>query len=256
MADLEIVQITVLDDNYVYLIHDPDSGETACVDPAMAGPVRDALAQRGWTLTQIFNTHHHGDHTGGNLELKQACGCTITGSGGDAARIPGIDHRVAEGDTVSVGSHTARVIDVPGHTGGHNAYWFEEDGALFCGDTLFSLGCGRVFEGTAEQMWSSLLKLRALPDDTMVYCAHEYSAANAKFALSVDPENPALIKRANEINELRRAGRPTVPSGLGEEKLCNPFLRADAEGLGQAVGLADRDAARVFAEIRHRKDNF
>ncbi len=256
MSALDVLQIEVLDDNYIYLIHDADSGETACVDPAVAGPVMDTLAKQGWTLTQIFNTHHHGDHTGGNLELKQAFGCTITGNGADAARIPGIDHRVSEGDTVSLGAHNGQVIDVPGHTSGHNAYWFEQDDALFCGDTLFSLGCGRMFEGTAEQMWGSMLKLRALPDDTLVYCAHEYTSANANFALSVEPDNAVLIKRAHEITELRQAGKPTVPSRIGDEKAANPFLRADIESLQQAAGLVGQDAVAAFAEIRRRKDHF
>ncbi len=256
MSALDILQINVLNDNYIYLIHDPDSGETACVDPAVAGPVKQALARKGWTLSQIFNTHHHGDHTGGNMELKQAFGCTITGNGNDAARIPGIDHRVSEGDTVKLGAHTAQVFDVPGHTSGHNAYWFADSNALFCGDTLFSLGCGRLFEGTADQMWNSLLKLRALPDDTLVYCAHEYTNANADFALSVDPDNAALKKRASEITELRQAGKPTVPSRIGDEKAANPFLRADADDLKIAAGLVGLGAARTFAEIRRRKDNF
>ncbi|HER27007.1 MAG TPA: hydroxyacylglutathione hydrolase [Rhodospirillales bacterium] len=256
MSALEVLQIAVYDDNYIYLIHDSDSGETACVDPAVAGPVKQALSEKGWTLGQILNTHHHPDHTGGNLELKEAYGCTITGAKSDAARIPGIDVRVSEGDTVSLGDHLARVFDVPGHTSGHNAYWFEADDALFCGDTLFSLGCGRVFEGTADQMWDSLQKLRNLPDDTLVYCAHEYTAANAAFALSVDPDNPALIERANEITELRRADKPTVPSRLGSEKAANPFMRADIDSLKAAAGLIGQDAVQTFAEIRRRKDNF
>jgi len=256
MSALDILQISVLDDNYIYLIHDPDSGETACVDPAVAGPVMDTLAQKGWTLTKIFNTHHHGDHTGGNLELKQAYGCTVTGARRDAARIPGIDHQVVEGDTVTVGAHTAKVIDVPGHTSGHNAYWFERDNALFCGDALFSLGCGRMFEGTADQMWGSLVKLRALPDDTLIYCAHEYTSANAAFALSVDPDNAALKARAAEIADLRQANKPTVPSRMGNEKQTNPFLRADIDDLKRAAGLVGRDAVATFAEIRRRKDHF
>ena len=256
MARLEIHQIPVLGDNYVYLVHDSVSGETACVDPAVAGPVRDALQGKGWRLSHILNTHHHGDHTGGNMELKQVTGCTIVGSAADAARIPGIDVRVAEGDTVAIGSHVARVMDVPGHTSGHIAFWFENSKALFSGDTLFSLGCGRLFEGSAEQMWASLLKFHSLADDTRVYCAHEYTNSNADFALSIDPDNAALNRRADEITRLREAGQPTVPSMMGDEKAANPFLRADDDSLLAATGLTGQDAVSAFAEIRHRKDIF
>jgi len=256
MSELQIQQIPVLSDNYVYLIHDPDSGETATVDPAVAGPVEDALKANGWTLTHILNTHHHGDHTGGNRELKRATNCRIIGAAADASRIPGIDEEVREGDSVSIGNHKAQVFDVPGHTTGHIAYWFEDADALFCGDTLFSLGCGRVFEGTAAQMWSSLSKLRALPDATRVYCAHEYTNANADFALTQEPDNPALRKRADEVLRLRESGKPSVPSLLGEEKAANPFLRADNPALLAAAGLEGMGAVDAFAEIRGRKDRF
>jgi len=256
MSELKIQQIPVLNDNYIYLIHDSGSGETAAVDPAVAGPVRDALKANGWTLTHILNTHHHADHTGGNLELKKATNCQIIGAAGDASRIPGIDVRIGEGDTVSIGGHAAQVFDVPGHTSGHIAYWFEDAAALFCGDTLFSLGCGRLFEGTAAQMWSSLLKLRRLPDATRVYCAHEYTNANADFALTQEPDNPALQKRAGEILRLRQSGKPTVPSLMGEEKAANPFLRADDPALLAAAGLQGMGAVAAFAEIRGRKDRF
>ena len=256
MPALTIEQIPVLGDNFIYLVHDSESGETAAVDPAVAGPVIDALAQHGWTLSHILNTHHHGDHTGANLELKEVTGCTIVGAGVDAARIPGIDVRIGEGDGISIGTHQARVFDVPGHTSGHIAYWFEQDKALFSGDTLFSMGCGRLFEGTAEQMWTSLLKLRALPDDTLVYCAHEYTNANADFALSVEPANADLKRRAAEVVALREQGKPTVPSNLGEEKRVNPFLRADHGDLLHAAGLQGQDAIPAFAEIRRRKDDF
>jgi hydroxyacylglutathione hydrolase len=256
MTALSIEQIPVLGDNFIYLVHDPDSGQTAAIDPAVAGPVRDMLATRGWSLSHILNTHHHGDHTGGNLELKDATGCTIVGAGVDASRIPGIDVHVGEGDRVAIGGHKAKVFDVPGHTSGHIAYWFEQDQALFCGDTLFSMGCGRLFEGSPEQMWSSLKKLRALPDETLVYCAHEYTSANADFALSIEPANADLKARADEVTALREQGKPTVPSSLGEEKKVNPFLRADNDDLLQAAGLAGQDAVAAFAEIRRRKDNF
>jgi len=256
MSDLAIHQIPVLSDNFIYLVHDPDSGETACVDPAVAAPVMDVLATKGWNLSHILNTHHHHDHTGGNRELKQATGCTIVGAGDDASRIPGIDVQIGEGDRVSIGNHQALIFDVSGHTNGHIAYWFEDDHALFCGDTLFSMGCGRLFEGTPAQMWTSLLKLRDLPDATKVYCAHEYTSANADFALTIEPENENLIRRAHEVTRLRQNGKPTVPSNLGEEKRVNPFLRADNDDLLRAAGLVGQDAVSAFAEIRRRKDIF
>jgi len=256
MASLDVHQIPVLRDNYVYLARDPATGACAVIDPAVAEPVLDTLDRLGWRLTHILNTHHHHDHTGGNLELKRATGCTIVGNAADAERIPGIDVRVGEGDTVALGDRTARVIEVSGHTIGHIAYWFEDDETLFCGDTLFALGCGRLFEGSPAQMWTSLGKLRALPDATRVYCAHEYTEVNAAFALTVEPDNPELQDRARTISALRAAGRPTVPSTMGEERATNPFLRADIEDLQQAAGLAGRDAVSTFAEIRRRKDIF
>jgi len=253
---LEIIQIPVLDDNYIYLIHDPVQGASGVVDPAVAEPVIVALAEHGWRLDYILNTHHHGDHTGANEALKQKFGCTIIGPRADAARIPGIDIQVGDGDRVALGAEEAEVFDVPGHTRGHIAYWFEGSRALFCGDTLFALGCGRLFEGTPEQMWRSLEKLRALPDDTKVFCAHEYTQANARFALSIEPDNAALAARAQAIDAARQAGRPTVPSTLGEERATNPFLRADEAALQQALGLDGAGPVEVFAETRRRKDHF
>jgi hydroxyacylglutathione hydrolase len=256
MSQLDILQIPVLSDNYVYLAHDPETGSTAVVDPAVGGPVIDALAAKGWTLTHILNTHHHADHTGANLELKQQTGCTIVGPKADRDRIPGIDVDVSDGDTYALGNAVARVFDVPGHTRGHNAYWFEESDALFCGDTLFALGCGRVFEGTHKQMWTSLSKLMNLPDTTRVYCAHEYTQANGRFALTVEPGNPQLVQRMAEIDRLRKAGKPTVPSTIGLEKATNPFLRPTSQNLQQTVGLVGAEPVDVFAETRMRKDNF
>jgi hydroxyacylglutathione hydrolase len=253
---LEIHQIPVLKDNYVYLVHDRARGQVAAVDPAVAKPVLDALAARRWRLTHILNTHHHPDHVGGNLELKQATGCTIVGPRADAARIPGIDVEVGDGDRLSLGASTATVFDVPGHTRGHIAYWFEEEAALFCGDTLFALGCGRLFEGTPVQMWSSLSRLAALPDDTRVYCAHEYTQANARFALSVEPGNAALVARAKDIDRLRAAGLPTVPSTMGQERETNPFLRPTSRELQRRLGLEGSTPVEVFAETRRRKDHF
>ncbi|MBE0533136.1 MAG: hydroxyacylglutathione hydrolase [Rhodospirillales bacterium] len=256
MADLDIHLLPVLSDNYVYLIRDAESGACAAVDPAVAGPVMAALGRLGWHLSHILCTHHHADHVGGVAEIKRATGCIVIGAAADARRIPGIDVRVKEGDEVALGGHSARVIETPGHTSGHVAYWFEGAGALFCGDTLFSLGCGRLFEGTPAQMWESLLKLRALPDDARVYCGHEYTNDNVAFALDLEPRNEAIKRRGAEAQALGEAGRPTLPARLGDEKAANPFLRADDPGLKQAVGLAGRDAVEVFAAIRRRKDEF
>jgi hydroxyacylglutathione hydrolase len=256
MSGLQIEQIPVLRDNYVYLARDQVSGVCAAVDPAVAEPVLAVLDRLGWRLTHILNTHHHHDHVGGNLELKRATGCTIVGNRHDARRIPGIDVLVDESDELALGAQKARVLDIPGHTIGHIAYWFREANALFCGDTMFSLGCGRLFEGTPGQMWSSLRKLRELPGDTRVYCAHEYTESNARFALAIDPGNQALRRRADQVRALRREGRPTVPSTLTVERAANPFLRADDPVLQRAVGLVDGDPVAAFAEIRRRKDVF
>ena len=256
MATLEVRQIPTRKDNYVYLIRDRGQGKIGVVDPSDAGPVIAALEEAGWRLTHIINTHHHGDHTGGNLELKQKYGCTVVGPRADRDRIPGIDVEVGDGDTYKFGDAEARVFDTPGHTRGHITYWFPESKALFCGDTLFALGCGRLFEGTAQQMWTSLSKYRAVPDDTLVYCAHEYTQANARFALTVEADNARLVARAAEIDRLRAAGERTVPSTMGEERATNPFLRADQAPVARAVGLPPNDPVAVFAEVRARKDKF
>lgn len=256
MSQLEILQIPVLNDNYVYLAHDAETKATAVVDPAVGGPVVDALAEKGWRLTHILNTHHHADHTGANLELKQQTGCTIVGPKADRDRIPGIDIEVSDGETYMLGNAEAQVFDVPGHTRGHIAFWFADSDALFCGDTLFSMGCGRLFEGTPSQMWNSLSKLMALPDSTRVFCAHEYTQANGRFALSVEPDNKALLKRMAEVDQLRQKGIPTVPSTLGVEKATNPFLRPNSADLQQMVGLSGADIIEVFAETRRLKDHF
>jgi len=255
MAEFVIRQIPVLKDNYVYLLHEPETQATAAVDPSVAAPVAAALAREGWRLTHILNTHHHNDHTGGNLELKAASSCIIVGPRADRDRIPGIDVAVGDGDTYKLGTEEARVYDVPGHTRGHIAYWFGGSRALFCGDTLFLLGCGRLFEGTPAQMWQSLSKLKALPPETRVFCAHEYTQSNARFALTVEPDNRALVARAQRIDALRAEGKSTVPASLGEELATNPFLRADLPAL-QAEAGAPGDAVATFAAIRRRKDNF
>lgn len=256
MATLEVHQFPCLNDNYGYLIHDPASGQTAAIDTPEVAPINEALEARGWTLTHILNTHHHFDHAGGNLSLKERWHCTIVGARDDAARIPGIDVKIGEGETFAFGEHKAQVFDVSGHTIGHIAYYFDGDGLLFCGDALFAMGCGRLFEGTPAQMWDSLQKLRALPDDTIVYCAHEYTQANARFALSVEPANEALKERAREVDALRADGRPTVPSTIGIEKATNPFLRPMSEDLQATLELKGADLVDVFAETRRRKDSF
>ncbi|MBT4879830.1 MAG: hydroxyacylglutathione hydrolase [Alphaproteobacteria bacterium] len=252
---LIIFQLQALEDNYIYVIHDEASGETVAIDPSEAAPVLKLLTEKNWTLTKILNTHHHWDHVGGNLELKKATGCMIIGSYYDKDRIPGLDETVIEGDLIHIGKHTAKIIEIPGHTLGHIAFWFRDAKTLFCADTLFSLGCGRLFEGTPEQMWQSLHKLRSLPDDTMVYCAHEYTEANARFALTIEHENVTLLKRAHDVKALRATGQPTVPSLLGEEKAANPFLRADAPEIQKAVHQIG-DTIGTFAKLRKMKDDF
>lgn len=256
MSGLDIRQVPVLNDNYIYLIHDTASGKTACVDPAVAAPVIKAAKDLGWTISHILITHPHYDHTDGIAEIVDEFGSEVFGSRPDYGQIPKCDHGVMEGDEIALGGSVARVLDVPGHTKNHVAYSFEADKAVFVGDTLFSLGCGRLFSGTAEQMWASLKKLRSLPIQTKIYCAHEYTNANADFALSIDPDNADLQARADEVQKLREQGLPTVPSTLESEGRCNPFLRCDMSSFKVQLGMADSDAEQVFAEIRRRKDNF
>lgn len=253
---LTILQLPVLTDNYIYLLHDSASGATAAVDPAVAQPVLDILAQNNWQLTRILNTHHHSDHVGGNLELKQKTGCTIIAALSDQHRIPGIDHGVVNGDEIILGQHKIKVISTPGHTSGHVVYHFTEDHSLFCGDTLFVMGCGRLFEGTAEQMWSSLQKLKALPVTTRIYCAHEYTQANGRFALTVEPDNQLLQQRMAVINRLREKQLSTVPSTIEQELATNPFFREDSYSLQKTINMVNRKPAEVFAKIRRLKDNF
>jgi hydroxyacylglutathione hydrolase len=253
---LEVYQFPCLSDNYGYLVHDTVNNLTATIDTPEIGPINQALDDKGWKLTHILNTHHHFDHAGGNLELKSQWSCTIVGAKSDAKRIPGIDVEMADGEIYQFGDHQAMVFDVSGHTIGHIAFYFADDHVLFSGDALFALGCGRLFEGTPEQMWTSLSKLKALPDTTTVYCAHEYTAANAAFALSVEPDNQALQSRVAEIKSLRAANKPTVPSNLGVEKATNPFLRPDSEALQKMLNMTGAPTVEVFAETRRRKDSF
>ena len=256
MSSLTIHLFPCLADNYGYLLHDPDTGVTAAVDTPDAQEIAAQLAAKGWRLTHILNTHHHADHAGGNLELKRLTGCTIVGPRADAARIPGIDVAVGEGDVVALGSHNAVVFDTPGHTRGHIVYYFAEAGAAFVGDTLFAMGCGRLFEGTPGEMWSSLQKILRWPDDTRLYCAHEYTQSNARFALTVEPENRALQERAKEVARLRAEGRPTIPSTLGVERATNPFLRPASHDLQATIGLRGAAEVAVFAKTRAMKDAF
>lgn len=253
---LEIDHVLCLKDNYVWLLREPKSGLVAVVDPSEAAPVKAKLDALGWRMTHILNTHHHFDHTGGNLELKQATGAIIVGPKADRDRIPGIDVALGEGETYRFGEETAQIFDIPGHTRGHIAFWFPESDALFCGDTLFTLGCGRMFEGTPTQMWTSLSKLRGLPPATRVFCGHEYTQSNARFALAIDPDNKALQSRAARVDAARAKGKPTVPATLSEERATNPFLRADDPAFARAQGLDTADPIKVFAAIRARKDKF
>jgi hydroxyacylglutathione hydrolase len=245
-----------LSDNYGVLIHDPDSGATASIDAPEAAPVEAALKKTGWKLTDILVTHHHGDHTAGIAELKRRYKCRVLAPRREAQRIADVDETVGEGDTVRVGGLQGRVIDTPGHTAGHISYFFPVDKLAFVGDTLFSIGCGRVIEGDAQMMWQSLLKLRDLPDDTKFFCGHEYTEANIRFAKTIEPDNARLADRAAEVTKLRAAGNPTIPATIGAEKAENPFLRADLPDVAKAVGLAGSPAWKVFAEIRERKNRF
>lgn len=240
---LEIVRIPVLSDNYVWLVHEPASGETMVVDPAVAQPVLDEAERRGWSITQIWNTHWHPDHTGGNAEIKAATGCTITGPAAEAERIPTLDRLVGEGDLVSLGVVAAQVIDVPAHTAGHIAYHIPDEALAFVGDTLFAMGCGRLFEGTAEQMFGNMRRLAALPDETHIYCAHEYTQSNGRYALVAEPDNAALRDRMAAVDAARAAGEATVPTTIALERATNPFMRA-ADVAELARRRAEKDAFR------------
>ncbi|UTD30309.1 hydroxyacylglutathione hydrolase [Bradyrhizobium sp. WD16] len=250
----EIRLFPCLSDNFGYLIHDPASKATASIDAPEAAPIIKALQHEGWTLTDILITHHHADHVGAVAELKAKYDCRVVAPHDKAVAIADADERVREGDIVQIGTIAARVLETPGHTLEHVSYILDADHALFCADTLFSVGCGRVFEGTYPMMWDSLKKLRALPDATKVYCGHEYTQSNVKFALSVERDNEALEARAVQAARLRAQHLPTVPTTIGEEKQTNVFLRADVPSVAAALGLTGRSAAEVFGELRERKN--
>jgi hydroxyacylglutathione hydrolase len=250
----EIRTFSCLSDNFGYLIHDGATNATASIDAPEAGPIIAALEREGWTLTDILITHHHGDHVGGVAELKQKYGCRVVAPHDKSTRIANVDLRVANGDVVKVGDLLARVVETPGHTLDHVSYVFDGEKALFAADTLFSIGCGRVFEGSYPMMWDSLLKLRTLPDDFKLYCGHEYTASNVKFALTVEPDNAALQARADEVKRLRADNKPTIPSLLGEEKKANVFLRADDPAVAVKLHMKGASAVDVFRELRERKN--
>jgi len=239
MTDLEIVRIPALSDNYIWLVHDPVSTDTMVVDPAEADPVLAEAERRGWTISQICNTHWHPDHTGGNAAIKAATGATISGPAAEAGKIPTLDMPLREGDTVRLGDHVARVIETPGHTAGHIVFNLPGDDVAFTGDTLFAMGCGRLFEGNAAQMFANMAKLAALPDATMVYCAHEYTQANGRFARVAEPDNAAIVERMRQVDAARDKSEATVPTTIALERATNPFLRAVS-----ADQLAERRAAK------------
>jgi len=249
---LEIEIVPCLSDNYAYLVK--SGGQCAVVDPSEPEPVRAALAKKGWTLTHILNTHHHLDHCGGNLELKAETGATIVGPGKDRARIPGLEVGVDEGSGWEFDGRKVQVLEVPAHTRG--AITFVIDGHAFTGDTLFLMGCGRLFEGDPKMMWTSLSKLMTLPDQTKIYCGHEYTQSNGRFALTLEPGNQALKARMDEVYALRAAGKPTVPASMGLEKQTNPFLRPDQPEIRKSLGMERADTVAAFGEIRARKDRF
>ncbi len=253
---LELVTIPCLADNYAFLLHDAESGQTACIDVPEAAPILAALDARGWALTDILLTHHHNDHIGGVAELRTRTGALVAGAAADAHRLPPLDLALSEGMSVPLGREFGQVIDVPGHTVGHIAFHFPESGVVFTGDSLMAMGCGRLFEGTPAQMWDSLSKLSALPPETLVCSGHEYTASNARFALSLEPDELAIKSRASAIEQARAKGQPTVPSRLSDELATNPFLRASNPRMKAAVGMDRAQDAAVFGEIRARKDRF
>jgi hydroxyacylglutathione hydrolase len=256
MSQLQIHQFPTRSDNFGVLIHDPKTEATASIDAPDAEELLAALHEKGWTLTHILVTHHHHDHTAGNSIVKRMTGCTIIGPAKEAGSIPGLDVEVKEGDIVELGGAKGRVIETPGHTKGHVSYFFPDDGIVFVGDTLFSVGCGKLLEGDARMMWHSLQKLMALPPETQLYCGHEYTRANTKFALTVEPGNAALQARAVEAEELAKKRQPALPTTIGRELATNPFLRASSPEIQKRLGMEGRELWEVFGETRRRKDKF
>lgn len=254
MTALEIALVPCLTDNYCVLLHAPDTGETAAIDAPDAAAIKAALTARDWRLTRIFNTHHHNDHTGGNMALKGYFGCAITGPEGEADRIPGITATASEKSGASFAGRAIQVLETPGHTLGHVTFYLPSDGIAFTGDTLFALGCGRVFEGNMKMMWDSLRRIARLPENTAIYCGHEYTASNARFAHGIEPENATLVKRVKEIESLRAAGRPTLPTTIGAEKATNPFLRTFSSVIRARLGLEGAEDWQVFARLRELKN--
>lgn len=254
MTQPEIHQFPCLKDNYGVLVHDLEGGATLAIDAPDAAAVKRALDEKGWTLTHVLATHHHADHTAGIAALKAETKCAVIGPRGEATRIPALDIAVAEPETLTLGALKVNVLDTPGHTIGHVAYWIEAAKVAFVGDTLFAMGCGRVLEGTAEMMWASLQKIAGLPGDTLLYCGHEYTVSNARFGLSIEPDNDALAARLAEAEAARAAGRPTLPTRVDLELETNVFLRADTRAVRDRVGLPLAPAWKVFAEVRERKN--
>lgn len=252
---LDYYQFPARSDNYGVLVHDADTGMTASIDAPETAAVKAALAEKGWQLTHIFTTHHHNDHTEGNADLKSEFGCEIIGPRAEASKIPGIDREVGEGDSFRFANFDVKVLETPGHTLGHITYFIPEAKVAFVGDTMFAMGCGRVFEGTHEMMWNSLSKLRRLPAETTVYAGHEYTQSNARFALTIEPGNADLTARATEVDQLRASNKPTLPTTIARELATNPFLRACDPKVKEALGMSAAADWQVFGEIRKRKDS-
>ena len=254
MAELQVHQFPCRSDNFGLLLRYGADGACVAVDAPETTTMRKALAETGWRLTHILVTHHHGDHVEGNLEVKADTGCTIIGPRREAAKIPGIEGEIGGGERLKLGAFTFDVLDTPGHTLGHISYWIPEAKIACVADTLFSLGCGRIIEGDAKMMWASLQKLMALPPETSFHCGHEYTEANARFALTIEPGNAALVVRAAEVTTLRAAGKPTLPATIGAELAANPFLRPHSPEIRQRLNMAEAPDWEVFAEIRERKN--